>query len=382
MEQVLETLDNAAAYPDATPHKHQKQANPGVAAISAACNYSRTLNPVHMRTAFFFNVVVDGSARLPSVSSDASGLAGIVVAVVGVVVGVIAITVAVRSGRAHRRDIEQARGDIQKARSDIQKARKHIRRLRRKTLSALGLHEVLVNDPELEQGVRRIATQYYRISVEDNSDPLLLELAHRKLYDTAHFMNMASESHITWGNDSFTLAETLASTLLALTERGDHFWASSLVDPSFWRRATAYLKQQEEKSAAGVTICRVFIFNDKQPYDDKCKAQMKMQQDAGIHVTHIDETNLAGKDLVVVCRPDEKGNLVPLYAMECRVDRSTGHIENIELWVAQGLQATTVEKAWWSLHGTFALAPNVEPPLESVVTPPLESPPEPDYTSA
>jgi hypothetical protein len=310
------------------------------------------------------------------------GVAGLVAGAVGVVVGVIAISVAVHSGRAHRKDIEEARGDIQEARSDIQKARKHIRRLRRKTLSALRLHEVLVNDPELEQGVRRIATQYDRISVEDNSDPLLLELAHRKLYDTAQFMNMASEAHITWGNDSFTLAETLASTLLALTEDKDHFWASSLVDSSFWRRATAYLKQQAEKSEAGVTICRVFIFNDKQPYDETCKAQMELQKNAGIHVTHIDETKIAGKDLVVVCRPNEDGILIPRYAMECRIDRNTGHIEHIELWVAQGLQATVVEKAWWSLHGTFALAPAVEPPLESMLEQPLESGLAADYTGA
>ncbi len=284
------------------------------------------------------------------------GIGGIVVAAIGIFVGA-------NYARGHRRDLQRARAEIEKAGVDIEKARKHIVKLRRQTLSALGLHEVVVTDHDLEEGVRKIATQYARVSDEHGDDPLLLELAHHKLYDTAQFMNMASDAHITWGSDSLAHAEHLASALLNATRPGDQFWASSVVDSRFWQRATAYLKQQEERAENGVEISRVFIFDADNPYDQEATQQIQRQRKAGIHVTSISEPQFLAQDLVVVLRPDDDGELIPLYAMECRLGHDK-HIDHIDLWVAPGTQSRVVEKIWWSLYGIFSMAPELDPPLE------------------
>ena len=301
-------------------------------------------------------VVVQHIGLLATISEGATfGIAGVVAGLGGILTGTY-------FARAHHRDISRARQDIEVARRDIEKARRHIRRLRRKTLSALGLHEVLVNDEELERGVRKIATQYARIPVDDDCDPLLLELAHRKLYDAAQFMNMASEAHITWGSDAFSIVEQLASTLLGKTLPNDEFWASSVVNSEFWTRATGYLKQQEEMVQVGVKIKRVFIFDDKNPCDDEAQKHIDAQRHAGIEVTHITNPSFQPKDLVVVLRPKGTG-MKPLYAMECLLgERKT--VDHIDLWVARALQATVVAQTWWRLHGIFTSAP---PPPDPVV---------------
>lgn len=285
--------------------------------------------------------------------------AGVIFGIAGVVVGIGGILAGALFARTHRKDIQRARKDIEDARRNIAKARSHIRKLRRQTLSALGLHEVLVKDRELETGVRKIADQYARITLEDDSEPLLLDLAHRKLYDAAQFMNMASEAHVIWGSDTFASVEQLASTLLEHTKKDDEFWASSFVDNEFWARATAYLKQQEEKKRQGVNIKRVFIFTDANPLDDEAKAHMDAQCQAGIEVTHIADPTFQPRDLVVVLRKIA-GELAPIYAMECRFGDGK-RIDHVELWVDRGLQATAVAQKWWSLHGIFTVAPAPTP---------------------
>lgn len=286
---------------------------------------------------------------------------GLIVGIVGVGIGVAGMVVGIFYARGHRGDIREARAEIQKAGVDIEKARKHIVKLRRQTLSALGLHEVIVTDPELEQGVRNIATQYARVSDEENDDPLLFELAHHKLYDTAQFMNMASDAHITWGSDSLAQAEHLASALLRATSSEDQFWASSVVDSAFWQRATAYLKQQEEHAAKKVLISRVFIFDADNPCNDEAIKQMKLQKDAGIRVTHISEPKFLAQDLVVVLKKQGDKH-VPVYAMECRLGQNK-HIDHVDLWVARGVQSHVVDKIWWSLSGVFSGAPAFDSPL-------------------
>ena len=287
--------------------------------------------------------------------SAESSSTGLIVGIAGIVVGASGILAGALFARTHRKDIQRARQDIEDARRNISKARRHIRKLRRQTLSALGLHEVLVKDRDLETGVRKIADQYARITLDDESEPLLLDLAHRKLHDAAQFMNMASEAHVIWGSDTFASVELLASTLLEHTRDKDELWASSFVDNEFWARATAYLKQQEEKKRQGVDIKRVFIFTNANPLDDEAKAHMDAQCDAGIEVTYITDPAFQPRDLVVVLRRID-GELQPIYAMECRFGDGK-RIDHIELWVARGLQATAVAQKWWSLHGIFTVAP-------------------------
>jgi hypothetical protein len=75
-------------------------------------------------------------------------------------------------------------------------------------------------------------------------------------------------------------------------------------------------------------------------------------------VSHITEPPFTPQDLVVVLRP-VKGTLQPLYAMECRMGKNK-RIDHIELWVAQGLQASVVARIWWSLHGIFTVAQTLD----------------------
>lgn len=255
-------------------------------------------------------------------------------------------------------------------RFDLGRIRKHIVVLRKETLSALGLHEVIVADEDLERGVREVGTQFAR--VREEQDPLLLQLARRDIYKAGHFMNMAAEAHITWGSDAFSHAERLASSLLDTAQRGDELWASSLVDAEFWSRATAYLRHQEEKAKEGVTIHRVFAFEQgSEDIDsDRTKQQIELQRNAGIHVTQVEYERLPPPDLVVVLKPEKRHSaesstatmLMPAYAMECRIG-SDKRIDHVDLWAARGLQSEMVLKSWWTLHGIFLEAPDVEPPV-------------------
>ena len=235
--------------------------------------------------------------------------------------------------------------------------------LGRQTLSALQLHDVIVGDQHLEDVVKELATHYVRLS--NHKDALAALLAGRELDEISRFMTMGAEGYITVGSDAFSHADRLGSALLRTTNAQDEFWASSLVAPEFWSRATAYLSQQAAKAAAGVDIHRVFVFDTPAAFHDtRAQTQMELQSEEGIKVRYVLEPPYETRDLVVVRKPhhaDQQDGrkrirdakpLVAAYAMECRVGTDK-RIDHIDLWTAYGLHSTRVDETWWNLDGIF-----------------------------
>jgi hypothetical protein len=260
------------------------------------------------------------------------------VAVAGTLV---AVAVAVAVGWAHHTQLARSRVRLEKVREQM--------------LAALDLHRVVVEDKELEHAVHDIASQFARVSEQE--DPLLIRLAHRDLDKATHFIGMGAEGHITFGADAFSHAEFLASALLDTTEDGDEFWASSFVRTDFWSLATGYMRKQEEKlerQEEKVTIRRVFGFATlEEAVEDHAQAQMKRQHEIKVDVRCLIERTLAPRDLLVVLKPDQSEQMVPKYAMVCRLGNDR-RIDHIDLWAAQGLKSEMVENTWGELHDLFS----------------------------
>jgi len=294
---------------------------------------------------------------------------GNALAAAGFVVASVAIPLSLR----HLRAIKLVEGRIEKAQEktdanvhatevlqkQIEENVSKTETLRQETLAALGLHEVVVKDATLSEWVRKVSLDY--VAINEAADPLFCKLAARDLLKSGDFMGQGSSGRITIPADEFQHAAILANLLLETTSQDDEFWASSLVHAAFWESANAYLRQQREKIAAGVEIKRVFVFDNDEAFRSKhAQRQMSRQHDAKIEVKYDIPPPYDARDLVVVRKPNDDGNLCPMYAMECKLGRGR-RIEHVELWYANELQSETVTTAWRDLEEFFENAQKFVP---------------------
>jgi hypothetical protein len=274
--------------------------------------------------------------------------------------------------------------ELRRARRDIENAQHKTEELRTQMLVALELHDLIVADKDLERYVRHLSTEFGRLL--DHDDRLQIRLARREVERAVQLVRMGAEGHLMIGADAFSDAETLASIILDMTEPGDEFWASSLVDSEFWMHAAAYVRQQHEKIDEGVHINRVFIFDSQAAVqEDHAQRQMALQSAAKINVKYAVVPKVAERDLVVVRKchegqedeagPDALAKLQETYALECKVGKDK-RIEHIDLWSVNDLQSEMVRRTWWTLQGIFAEAT----PFQSLPVPgdPLPAPESPD----
>jgi len=275
-----------------------------------------------------------------------------VFALLGVVVGAMAIVLAL----VHSKTLKSIRTDITKTQDQIDKSLTATEEVRQQTLAALGLHEILVTDNDLQASVQRLSSDFAEILVE--GDPLLINLARRNLAMASQIVDMGAQGHISLNADTFEDAESLAGALLDTTSQGDEFWASSLVHSTFWTRAGAYLQQNREKITEGVTIRRVFVFDDQTAFEDEqAQKQMALQVASGIKVYYLVNPPVPAKDLVVVRKliaDSSPSEFVNASGAEFQVapDR---RIDRIDIFSANTVRSKIVRdkvrNIWYELHG-------------------------------
>jgi hypothetical protein len=202
--------------------------------------------------------------------------------------------------------------------------------LRQETLHALGLHKILVQDPQLLEAVRDIGTAYAVIS--DAGDPFFRTLARRELMEVTQRMQSMSGGRLTVSEEEIPGPLTFAAIVLSFAKSGDEFCTSALAPPSFWRAETSYLEQNRELRRQGVTIRRTFIF-DSQADFSAADAQWEMtrQQNVGIEVLYSVAPPFEPRDIIVLKKPGPDGVLRAVYAGEILLRRNKT-IASINIW--------------------------------------------------
>jgi hypothetical protein len=105
--------------------------------------------------------------------------------------------------------------------------------LRKETLEALGLHEILVRDQFLLEAVREISKAYAVINAAE--DELFQTLARRELRVSRQRLQSISGGRLTVSEEEIATPITYASLVLSFAEPGDEFCTTALQPPSFWR---------------------------------------------------------------------------------------------------------------------------------------------------
>lgn len=204
--------------------------------------------------------------------------------------------------------------------------------LRKETLQALGLHEILVRDQLLLDAVREISTAYAVIN--DDKDRFFQMLAARELRGSRQRLQSISAGRLTVSEEEIAGPITFAALVLSFAEPGDEFCTSALQPPSFWRKETSYLEQNRELSKNGVTIRRIFIFDSESEFQDpEAQWEMRRQMDAGINVSYSIAPKFEPRDIIVLKKPDPHGTLAPVYAGEIMLRRNKS-VANIDVWSA------------------------------------------------
>jgi hypothetical protein len=256
---------------------------------------------------------------------------------------------------------------IRSIRTEISATVSRAASLRDQVLEVADLPPIVSEDVSLMRAVQRISRDYAHI--KDGGDPLQIRLVQRYLEQTAEFVRMGSEGHLTIGADT-AVARTFASILLDTMEAGDEMWLTSVVSSDLWAYESEYLRQQEEAiSERGVQINRVFVFDTQDAYDGElAQQQIRRHLAAGVQVRYMINPRTTPRNLMVVrtrspashdARMDSGGDdLQETYAMECRV-ASDWRVDHIDLWSANERQSEAVKRAWWALQTTFAEASTV-----------------------
>jgi hypothetical protein len=204
--------------------------------------------------------------------------------------------------------------------------------LRRETLQALDLHEILVQDPLLLEAAREIGSAYAIIN--ESSDPFFKALARRELILARQRLRSISGGRLTVSEEEIAGLITFAALVLGFAERGDEFCTSALAPPSFWRTETSYLEQNRELCQNGVTIKRTFIFDDEASFaDPDAQWEMTRQMQAGIEVSYSVRPRFEPRDIILLKKPGLDGKLAPVYAGEIMLRRNKT-IANIDIWSA------------------------------------------------
>jgi hypothetical protein len=204
--------------------------------------------------------------------------------------------------------------------------------LRRETLQALGLHEILVQDPRLLDAVREIGSAYAIIN--EANDPFFQTLARRELTLARQRLQSISGGRLTVSEEEITGLITFAALVLDFAERGDEFCTSALAPPSFWRTETGYLEQNRELCHNGITIRRTFIFDDEADFaDPDAQWEMTRQMQAGIDVSYSIRPRFEPRDIILLKKPGPDGILAAVYAGEITLRRNKT-IANIDIWSA------------------------------------------------
>jgi len=271
-------------------------------------------------------------------------------ATVSLLVGAIAIFLAISHARQIGRvqeGLDDAQQHLREAEAQTRSNLEATKELGHETLAALNLHAVLLQDQDLSSAVREMASDFARVA--KLGDPLMADRAREGVRLSSNYVNMAAEGQITIGPEALAADEEIPSALLSLAKQDDEFWASSVVSPEFWVRASAYLQQQRECIDAGVRIHRVFIFKDEASLeDDHAQHQLRQQHEAGIKVHYVVGPKHEPLDLVVLERPAEKR---VLYAAEFSV--SDGRVNRIELWSSMAGHERQVNRLWNALKRSY-----------------------------
>jgi len=277
----------------------------------------------------------------------------------GFVISIVAIYLAT----THAREIRRVQAAIHQTQAKTETNLEETIKIGRNTLDALHLNEVLVTDEHLAKSVKGLAADF--ADVIAFNDPLLTHRAKGDVKRANNYVHMAAEGHVTIGPEALAADLEIPSALLAITQPGDHFWASSVVSSQFWARASAYLQQQRDRIKAQVDIHRVFIFQTADLFDDHAQKQIDRQVDAGIKVHSIVEPQYTAQDIVAIARPgksSEPGKSADdvLYAAEFRVD-SEGRVTGIDIWSATAGHRDRVTELWNSLRGFYDGSTKHEP---------------------
>jgi hypothetical protein len=205
--------------------------------------------------------------------------------------------------------------------------------LRRETLQALGLHEILVQDPLLLDAIREIGSAYAVIN--EANDPFFRTLARRELSLARQRLQSISGGRLTVSEEEITGLITFAALVLGFAEPGDEFCTTALAPPSFWRTETSYLEQNRELCQNGVRIRRAFIFDDEAGFTDPdAQWEMTRQMQAGIEVSYSIRPRFEPRDIILLKKPGPDGILAAVYAGEIMLRRNKT-IVNIDIWSAE-----------------------------------------------
>jgi hypothetical protein len=261
-------------------------------------------------------------------------------------VGLLLSGVAIGLAMFHGNAISKVNSEIQSARDQTAQNLAETRKVGQQTLQALELHELLASDEDLSGSMNSLAADYAQVLKVD--DPFLKERAEKNITQTRTYMNMAAEGHLTIGPEALAADEEIPSALLKLANRDECFWASSVVNTSFWMRASAYLQLQKERRVEGVTINRVFIFKSEAEFkDERAQDQLRLQAKKGINVHYVVNPDYTAQDLVAVARPNPDSEKEPdqvRYAAEFAV--IDGRVNGIQVWSANAGHGDRVDRIW------------------------------------
>lgn len=261
------------------------------------------------------------------------------------ILGAIAIYLAV----SHSREIGRVRGAIADAQEQTKTNLAETIKVGSQTLDAFGLHEILVTNEHLSGSIRNLASDFAEVAKLD--DPFLNARAHGDIERVRNYVHMAAEGHITIGPEALAADEQIPSALLAVAQPGDEFWASSVVNPEFWARASAYLQQQRDQIKTGVKIHRVFVFEEQEAFEEsRAQQQLKLQSEAGIAVYYVIDPKHEAQDLVSVARPGTPEEI--LYAAEFRIGPNR-RVNGIDVWCAGAGYEEQITRLWNSLRQFF-----------------------------
>jgi hypothetical protein len=261
------------------------------------------------------------------------------------ILGAIAIYLAV----SHSREIGRVRGAIAEAQEQTRTNLAETIKVGAQTLDAFGLHEILVTNDHLSASIRNLASDFADVTALE--DPFLNNRAHGDIERVRNYIHMAAEGHVTIGPEALAADEQIPSALLAVTEPGDEFWASSVVNPEFWARASAYLQQQRNQIKIGVKIHRVFVFEEQEAFEEaRAQQLLKLQADAGIDVYYVIDSKHEAQDLVSIARPGTPEKI--LYAAEFRISPNR-RVNEIHVWSAGAGYEEQVTRLWNSLRKFF-----------------------------
>lgn len=285
---------------------------------------------------------------------DPKDVIGYGIGLLGLIVAVIAIWLAIR----HSRALSQVQDAINEAQEGTKRNLLKTEEIGQQTLEALGLHEALVGHGDLAKSMNDLAEDY--VDVLELGDDFVNRRAGQDIDQARNYIHMAAQGELAIGPEALAADEEIPCALLEVTQPRDQFWASSVVSPAFWARASAYLQLQKERIDAGVEIKRVFIFEDEESFENEhAQRQLRLQLEKGIVVHVAVDPEEDARDLVALARPTldtpSEGDCpaVPdiLYAAEFNV--AAGRVANINLWSSAAGHGQKVTRMWNLLNGLY-----------------------------